>query len=76
MFGVLPMAYNGRAGTVSVEEEVVRPQGQVRAFSPGREVSIGASKALDWEFEIVRPPFPSSPTTSSTPRVLASLSTS
>ncbi|KPV74780.1 uncharacterized protein RHOBADRAFT_44299 [Rhodotorula graminis WP1] len=26
--------------------------GQVRAFSPGREVSIGASKALDWEFEI------------------------
>ncbi|GAA5931718.1 hypothetical protein JCM3775_000023 [Rhodotorula graminis] len=52
MFGVLPMAYNGRAGTVSVDEVVVRPQGQVRAFSPGREVSIGASKALDWEFEI------------------------
>ncbi|GAA5912115.1 hypothetical protein JCM8208_001033 [Rhodotorula glutinis] len=52
MFGVLPMAYNGRAGTVSVEEEVVRPQGQLRAFSPEREVSIGASKALDWEFEI------------------------
>ncbi|GAA5854260.1 hypothetical protein JCM9279_005101 [Rhodotorula babjevae] len=67
MFGVLPMAYNGRAGTVSVDEEVVRPQGQVRAFSPAREVSIGASKALDWEFEIgafVANPTPSSSTLS------------
>ncbi|GJN88256.1 hypothetical protein Rhopal_001221-T1 [Rhodotorula paludigena] len=52
LFGRLPMAYNGRAGTVSVDEVIVRPQGQIRAFSPGREVSIGESRALDWEFEL------------------------
>lgn len=55
LFGRLPMGYNGRAGTVSVDEAITRPQGQIRAFSPGREVSIGESKALDWEFEIVGP---------------------
>lgn len=53
-FSRLPMAYHGRAGTVSVREEIVRPQGQKRAFSAERTVSIGPCEALDWEFEIVR----------------------
>ena len=52
-FSRLPMAYNGRAGTVTTNEQIVRPQGQTRAFSAQREIGIGASKALDWEFEIV-----------------------
>lgn len=52
-WNTLPMAYNGRAGTVSVKEEIVRPQGQTRAFSAAREAEVGPSKALDWEFEIV-----------------------
>ncbi|GAA5875192.1 hypothetical protein JCM8547_005547 [Rhodosporidiobolus lusitaniae] len=51
-WNTLPMAYNGRAGTVSVKEEIARPQGQTRAFSAAREVETGPSKALDWEFEI------------------------
>ncbi|GAA6037997.1 hypothetical protein JCM8097_009532 [Rhodosporidiobolus ruineniae] len=51
-WNTLPMAYNGRASTVSVKEEIVRPQGQTRAFSAAREVGVGESKALDWEFEI------------------------
>lgn len=53
-WNALPMAYNGRAGTVSVKEEIVRPQGQTRAFSAAREVAVGPCQALDWEFEIVR----------------------
>lgn len=52
-FSRLPMAYNGRAGTVTISEEIVRPQGQTRAFSAQREIEIGECKALDWEFEIV-----------------------
>ncbi|GAA5865095.1 hypothetical protein JCM3774_002129 [Rhodotorula dairenensis] len=51
-FSRLPMAYNGRAGTVSINEEIVRPQGQTRAFSAQREIETGQTKALDWEFEI------------------------
>ncbi|SGY47368.1 BQ5605_C001g00527 [Microbotryum silenes-dioicae] len=51
-FNALPMVYNGRAGTVSVSEEITRPRGQTRAFSAQREVEIGECKALDWEFEI------------------------
>ena len=52
-FSRLPMAYNGRAGTVTINEQIVRPQGQTRAFSVQREIETGPSKALDWEFEIV-----------------------
>ncbi|GAA5984664.1 hypothetical protein JCM10908_003449 [Rhodotorula pacifica] len=51
-FSRLPMAYNGRAGTVTMNEEIVRPQGQTRAFSAQREIETGHSRALDWEFEI------------------------
>ncbi|SCV74172.1 BQ2448_6604 [Microbotryum intermedium] len=51
-FNALPMVYNGRAGTVSVSQEITRPRGQTRAFSAEREVEIGECKALDWEFEI------------------------
>ncbi|BGO92379.1 hypothetical protein NBRC10512_005064 [Rhodotorula toruloides] len=51
-WNALPMAYNGRAGTVSVKNEIVRPQGQTRAFSAAREVSVGSCQALDWEFEV------------------------
>ncbi|KAK4046477.1 hypothetical protein OIO90_006548 [Microbotryomycetes sp. JL221] len=51
-FACMPMAYNGRSSTVTVKEEIVRPQGQLRAFSKDREVTIGECRALDWEFEI------------------------
>ncbi|KAK4047483.1 hypothetical protein OIV83_005395 [Microbotryomycetes sp. JL201] len=51
-FAAMPMAYNGRAGTVTINEEITRPQGQLRAFSAEREVTVGECKALDWEFEI------------------------
>jgi len=47
----LPVAYHGRASTVTVDEEVIRPRGQIKPAD--KEVPLFSEcKRLDFELEV------------------------